>query len=184
MSSEWIKWTSGSCPVAEDVWVDIQMDEGRDEDIGILAGDVRWEKIQCISDVSAYRIHCPKAEKQPTIEQLLAKANRHAAKAAKHDRKRAELVERAKGMVPAGWKIEECQMVVDEDMTDPVNWKAGDVVEARCHCEAYTKHQRYTVTAVIPDLGWVGIEMDDEGEYNGGRMEDFEWVSRPQGETK
>ncbi len=34
-------------------------------------------------------------EPSSTIEQLLAKANRHASKAAKHERKRAELVERA-----------------------------------------------------------------------------------------
>jgi hypothetical protein len=142
------------------------------------------------------------APQPTTIEQLLAKANRHAAKAAKHERKaaeheakRVEAVENARQLMP-GYTIEisakwerDLPEEQPEDMSDPSNWKAGDVVE--CVSDragmGITKGNRYTLRAECedfrPGIMRAKLAADDDGELNGHQARMFRWISRPQGES-
>jgi hypothetical protein len=139
---------------------------------------------------------------QPTtIEQLLAKANRHAAKAAKHERKaaeheakRVEAVENARQLMP-GYTLEisakwerDLPEEHTEDMTDPANWKVGDVVECITASigfggrESFVMGNKYNVSR---NYGGALLDLaaDEYGEANGLAAKNFRWISRPQGES-
>lgn len=201
--SEWIKWEGGSQPVEADVMVDVMFRRGHYGSCPAKAGDLRWSHEDKISDITAFRLHQPQQEDSPmTIEQLLAKANRHAAKAAKHERKAAEheakrvdAVESARQLMP-GYTIEisakwerDLPEEHTEDMADPANWKAGDVVECITASigfggrESFVMGNKYTVSRNYGDGAFLDLAADEYGEANELAAKNFRWVSRPQGES-
>lgn len=76
------------------------------------------------------------SDEQDTIEALLAKADKHEQKAAKHKAKRQECIDKARELMPEGWGIDEDRKRIrlgdepKEDMSDPANWRKGD--KLRC----------------------------------------------------
>ncbi len=126
-----------------------------------------------------------------TIEQLLSKANKHSAKAAKHEKKRQELIEQAKELLPDGWVLSETGEVVEEsveeDMTDPANWCAGDIVECAQDCTHHTKGCHYEVTewgtGRVVSGGELSVK-DNDGADWWAPVDNFKWHSRPSKETK
>ncbi len=265
----WIEWHGGECPVEKGVLVDVRYRDGVEglampalkEDPRHESGRLcmEWGRKGYRSDIIAYRIHQPEQEQAPmTIEQLLAKANKHAAKAAKHEAKRHALFLQAAEMVPEGyalrekvggemvmtelcdlffllqsaeeagesghpsevmrklgipfqwaepmpvadrWRFNRCAIPVGmelpsylesvrgkgegQDMTDPANWKAGDVVEStRKVLNVFSEGVAY-VLASDPDAEegeeWmVKIHKDDQGDECYSDCTYFRWISRPQ----
>lgn len=192
----WIEWHGGECPVEKGVLVDVRYDDGAERkaipaltskpmSYGRTAED--WNTPRCESSIIAYRIHQPEQESPMTIEQLLTKANKHAAKAAKHEAKRKALVERARELLPEGWRLENSGLVVQpaEDMADPANWKAGDVVECVSGKRWFTEGKEYKLTAwpstgkaFMRRSGNVSI-IDDMGDDYYAPASSFKWISRP-----
>jgi hypothetical protein len=74
-----------------------------------------------------------------------------------------------------------------EDMTDPANWKAGDVVECIKSRAALTKGRAYTLTPTMSGKAHDGDGdvrvRDDDGARIHYSSTHFRWVSRPQGES-
>lgn len=157
-----------------------------------------------------------KGEPPMTIEQLLAKANHHAAKAAKHERKRQALVEQAdrmeedamkgelekmhrvymegasghdggiKALYDAGYRLVATENdQPTKDMTNPKNWKAGDVVECVIGARLFTEGKEYALTAwpstgkpFMRRSGNVSL-IDDVGDDYFAPASCFRWLRRP-----
>lgn len=206
----WIEWHGGECPVEKGDVIDVRF---RDEDehcelevYGHRLSSEHWEHEEDPGDIIAYRIHQPEQEEAPmTIEQLLTKANKHAAKAQEHrdkaanherkadehEAKRVELVEQARQLMP-GYTLEisadwerDVEEQPTEDMADPSNWKAGDVVE--CVSEhagvGLSEGGRYKLREECrpyPNGPRASVEADDNGKKNGHDARYFRWISRPQ----
>ena len=182
----WIEWHGGECPVEKGTLVDARY-RADDPSSRELADDLRWIHIDMGGDIIAYRIHQPEQEEAPmTIEQLLTKANKHAAKAAKHEAKREALIKQARTLMPEGWRLEGGGLVVQpgEDMTNPANWKAGDVVECIMGRSGLTKGVRYalrpTIYGAIYDEDEDVCVIDDVGDNSHYHANRFKWISRPQ----
>lgn len=223
--SNWIEWKGGECPVTRDSVIDVRYRSGA-EVIGSFANSVQtkssvWGHHGDDLDITAYRIR--QEAPAPTIEQLLAKANRHAAKAEKHERKRAELVERAnklkddemkaeleemhrvyisgakshcggiKALYDAGYRLAAAEdSEPAEDMTDPVNWKAGDVVEYQKDFAGGYKSSKKGALGQIACIDAKGIKVHPGGQsewlkggllFESGEIDQLKWISRPQGES-
>lgn len=196
MSNEWIEWNGGECPVPKGTLVDVKFKGGTE--IGIPALEFSgishaysaqiWSAIDPAEPgkIEAYRLHKAQPEESPmTIEQLLAKANHHATKAAKHERKRDELIQQARELVPEGWELKECGLVKqpEEDMTNPENWKAGDVVECvRQHPELTAGRDYQLLVTYAGDAydgdGDVRV-LDDGGDKTHYDASFFRWLRRP-----
>ena len=215
----WIEWHGGECPVSGDAIVDAKTRCGArlsQVECALLA----WDHLGMAGDIIAYRIHQPEQEETPmTIEQLLAKANKHAAKAARHESKAAkhtarqlEYFARAAEMVPEGYELrlkddgevdvaeadndvtwikpegpeEKLNWIyTGEDMTDPSNWRAGDVVECVSGYAGVglSEGGRYSLREECrpyPTGPRASIEADDHGQKNGHDARYFRWISRPQ----
>ena len=210
----WIEWHGGECPVGEGVAIDtmqrggIQTNNTQKDGRGARL----WQHGGYISDIIAYRIHQPEQEEAPmTIEQLLAKASKHAAKAEKHEAKRQALVEQAERMKEDAVKeeIEKMHRIYiegasghqggikalydagyrmvapdaeqpAEDMNDPANWKAGDVVEFRHQGRTgITKGKEYPIRGMGVANQFVSL-LDDDGDARTFTSGSFKWISRPQ----
>lgn len=78
-----------------------------------------------------------------------------------------------------GWVVERKERVV-EDMTDPANWKPGDLIECLDNSigGGFTEGKRYTYSGVT-EYGSCGVMEDDVGDSNGWSYEYFKWHSRP-----
>lgn len=132
-------------------------------------------------------------DEAPTIEQLLTKASKHAAKAAKHEQKRAALIEQAREMLPKGYELNVLGEVVKaqpaEDMSDPNNWQVGDVVVSRCdRAGGYGWwFDKAAPLRVVRHHGSGGVYLapietnaHQEGLFfNYKDLADVEWISRP-----
>lgn len=137
-----------------------------------------------------------------------AKAAKHEEKAAKHTARQLEYFARAAGMVPDGYELrvkDDGEVDVAEadndvtwikpegpemklnwspdalDMTDPANWRAGDVVER----VAPDGHPMIGDPYTLIRAGEKSLTAtDSDGLDIFSFAENFKWISRPQGETK
>lgn len=173
--------------------------------------DEVWEHVGDEDDIMAYRIHAPE-QAEKSIERriieaeqsaLAAQANAeakpidgplqwrdrihtidfdkasaqqaHDAAMAALDSERAELVAKLKAEGLALVKVE-------EDMSDPLKWKKGDVVVAIDDCEGrFSEGSQYVLRQDYnPELYSVRVEFDDAGSNtNGWGPSHFKWHSRP-----
>lgn len=144
-----------------------------------------------IEQVLGTRFQQPQEEpSQMTIESLLKLAREYAEEAAESQRKSEELYEQADKMFKelrggAG------EQVVEEDMSDPSNWRARDVVEWLGGVVApdLTVGGLYIVQAHDGDgrpyLGGSRVAvLDDAGDLHERNAKLFNWVNRPSKETK
>lgn len=125
---------------------------------------------------------------QMTIESLLKLAKEYAEKAAESQRKSEELYEEADKMYKELRGVAE-EQVVEEDMSDPANWRVGDVVEFKGESIHMTKGDYYHLREykhgeAVDNWGDVKV-IDDEGDVRVMfSAYDFKWLSRPSKETK
>lgn len=192
----WIEWHGGECPVEKGTLVDVRYRGGdvqkaipalKPHDKGGRVAVYWGHEGHGDGNIIAYRLHQPEQEDAPmTIEQLLAKANKHAAKAAKHEAKRQALIEQARELMPEGWRLEDSGLIVQptEDMTDPGNWKAGDVVECVQDRISLTAGVQYKLRLTESGIAYgedgdVRI-IDDDGDEIHYDARNFKWISRPQ----
>ncbi len=202
--SDWIEWNGGECPVGHGNPVEVIFREGmpRPSKLAYNPSCLRWEHTQTSYDIVAYRSLRPREEPtELSIEELLTQANYHAAKAAEHERKRASLIEEVTKRIPEGFVLTESlgkTFVEYEDMTDPFNWKVGDVVECLRTCRTsngisaneYTKFSEgahYIVDSEVWEYGFgVNYVFLKSGDYETRRemsTKYLKWVSRPSKET-
>lgn len=132
---------------------------------------------------------------QMTIESLLKLAKEYAEKAAESQRKSEELYEKADKMYNKLRGNTE-EQAVEEDMSDPSNWRVGDIVKclednAGCY-PSLSKGQHLYLSSYYPERDSTGSwDVDTlEGGFPRGLFFDIEelcqlkWVSRPSKETK
>lgn len=123
-----------------------------------------------------------------TIESLLKLAKEYAEEAAESQRKSEELYDKADKMYKE-LRGSAGEQVVEEDMTDPKNWRAGDIVEFQGGSIHMTTGGHYHLReykhgAAVDDCGDVKV-IDDEGDVRVMfSAYDFKWLSRPSKETK
>ena len=188
----WIEWHGGECPVGEGVAIDtmqrggIQTNNTQKDGRGARL----WQHGGYISDIIAYRTHQPEQEEAPmTIEQLLTKANRHAAKAAKHEAKRQALIEQARALLPEGWELEEggsifhelkesLEQALEIEMQDPANWRAGDVVEV-VDADSHDPFRNGDKVELVEGGSSVPFCTNGRTKY-AMRDDQLKWISRPQ----
>jgi len=93
------------------------------------------------------------------------------------DWKRGELVGK---LASEGLALVEVAVQPVEDMSDPVNWRKGDLItfveEAKDRC--FTTGKQY-VFEDLDGYGSAAVLADDEGDENGWAVEYFKWHSRP-----
>lgn len=93
------------------------------------------------------------------------------------DGERASLVGK---LAQEGLALVEVAVQAVEDMSDPVNWRKGDLItfveEAKDRC--FTTGKQY-VFEDLDGYGSAGVLADDEGDENGWAVEYFKWHSRP-----
>jgi len=93
------------------------------------------------------------------------------------DGERGELVAQLKS---EGLALVEVTVQPVEDMSDPVNWRKGDLItfveEDKDSC--FTTGKQY-VFEDLDGYGSAGVLADDEGDENGWAVEYFKWHSRP-----
>ena len=95
------------------------------------------------------------------------------------DSERAELVAKLKA---EGLALIQAEDIQQEDMSDPLKWKKGDVVVAIDECEGqFTEGSQYVLRQDFdPKLYSVRVEFDDAGSNtNGWGPSHFKWHSRP-----
>lgn len=127
---------------------------------------------------------------QMTIESLLKLAKEYAEEAAESQRKSEELYEKADKMYKELRGGADGQ-VAEEDMSDPANWRARDVVEWLGGVVApdLTVGGLYIVQAHDGDGrpylgGSIIAVLDDAGDLHERNANLFDWVNRPSKETK
>ncbi len=137
-----------------------------------------------------------------TIQSLLKKAEKHARKAQKHEAKRQEAIEQARALLPDGWELtpsidqdvrigytplselDYCEFNVGvfgadgEDLTDPANWREGDVVECVRGNGGVTVGRKYTISSFDED-GDPSIKENDHGCKDNHYADVFKFHHRP-----
>jgi hypothetical protein len=83
---------------------------------------------------------------------------------------------------------DEAPLKSKEDMSDPDNWRAGDIVECVQGSPRHTKGFHYEVTEwdtghVVSNQGELSI-IDNDGDDWWAPVDNFKWHSRPSKETK
>lgn len=203
----WIRHRGGKCPVEDGVKVDYRMRDGEIDCFGRDAGRLQWNHEPDDGDIMAYRLHIPaeqaEACSKPELQIRLPDGygEIYSAQAVEHgpiqwrDRimtidfdihsltaERAELVQKlASDGFALIWRIND--LLTDaaqkhEDMSDPKNWRNGDIVECIVDHEGYfTAGSRYVVDYMECD--WVNIHADDDGDENAIRPHKVKFHSRP-----
>lgn len=113
--------------------------------------------------------------------ELKAEEARHCAAMEALDTERAELVGKlkAEGLAPCERYTEPVTVEPECDMSNPDNWRAGDVVECLDnHRNQFTRGGHYRLM-VDSKEGRVKLKEDDQGEENGWNAKNFKWHSRP-----
>lgn len=201
----WIRHRGGKCPVEDGVKVDYRMRSGDVDSFGRKSDTLYWDHDNEGGDIMAYRLHkpaeqveaCSKPELQIrlpdgygeiigcSVEGLLKWRDRIAEidlEVQARTVERAELVQKlaSEGFALIG-RINE--LLTDaaqkhEDMSDPKNWRNGDIVECIVdHEDYFTAGSRYVVDYMECD--WVNIHADDDGDENAIRPHKVKFHSRP-----
>lgn len=104
-----------------------------------------------------------------------AEAERHCQVMNALDAERSELVQK---LASEGLAMIERKAEPVEDMSDPANWKAGDLLECIfCPGPQYTEGKLYSFL-YLSDWGSART-IDDDGDENGIMPRQFKWHSRP-----
>lgn len=90
---------------------------------------------------------------------------------------RESLVQRLAG---EGLALVEVVVQPVEDMSDPVNWRKGDLITfvEKVSDRCFTTGKQY-IFEEMDGYGSAGVLADDEGDENGWAVEFFKWHSRP-----
>ena len=205
----WIRRRGGKCPVDGDTVVDIRCRNGRVHE-GEPAFQFIWKHSNDIGDAMAYRIHKPaeqqvidpsnkqepdpqddtKAAAQAAINPLewrdrIRELDTHRAEVeSTYQRQISEITQERESLVQklAGEGLALVEVVVQpaEDMSDPANWRKGDLITfvEKVSDACFTTGKQY-IFEELDGYGSAGVLADDEGDENGWAVEFFKWHSRP-----
>lgn len=191
----WIRHRGGKCPVEIGDIIDVRHRSGEVISCVEMEGSGwYWDHHGSSFDIMAYRLHKP-AEQVDDNADLKAAAYDAIQPIQWRDRiteidattqalttERENLVQKlaSEGFALIG-RIND--LLTDaaqkhEDMSDPKNWRNGDIVECIVdHEDYFTAGYRYVVDYMECD--WVNIHADDEGDENAIRPHKVKFHSRP-----
>lgn len=133
----WIRHSGGECPVEKGVRVDVRYRDGDvsmnqpalEKGISTESWAKTWKHLGASGDIMAYRLHTPKPQQEPkpmTAEEIRAQYMENLSSIAMLHTKNAALVDDLRKL---GFDFHEAPKEPQEDMSDPKNWRAGDLVQ-------------------------------------------------------
>lgn len=202
----WVRHRGGKCPVEAGTLVDVKYRGGgivhrhyatADKATSQIALAAIWQHRKDDRDIMYYRIHKPDPEavkESLPVEPVApiagplqwrdriteidaeskAEAARHSAAMTALDTERAELVQK---LASEGLAMIERKADPVEDMSDPANWRKGDIVKCVGPTKHCTKGKEYSLRKSCIDRK--AFVTDDDGDSGCPPASSFEFVRRP-----
>lgn len=192
----WIRHRGGKCPVEKGTLIDVRYRDGEIRvECEALDDDCSdWSHTCSLGDILAYRICQPEQQKEAEVKEA-AETLRARYLATFEEKKALEVTITARQNDIAMIEKEQEELRekvralgfdfydapnVDEDMNDPKNWKAGDLVELTGSTnEGWKRLKGKICTAKIDKEGLMFIECPAEGPWYVDTNCTFKFHSRP-----
>lgn len=170
----WIRHRGGTCPVEVGVCVDVMHRDGviyEKVEAGIMAAE-DWTHSNSCGDIFAYRIHQPA---HMTAEQIRTQFIESLAAIAALHKDQAALVQLLREL---GFAFVDAASETEEDMSDPKNWRVGDLVEVLDDCTFCAPEVKIGDVYPIREIDSIdSMCIEPGGTY--GTWSQFKFHSRP-----